>query len=325
MEHNILQLIAQATAATTVERKALIQSLWSGYGEIARYQLTGGVVGCHVVVKSVVPPVQQHHPRGWNTDLSHQRKLQSYQVEMAWYKSWALRCDYHCRVPDCYTVAALDEIGSCLLVLEDIDDAGFSVRKSELNLLEIKLCLNWLAHFHSQFLQQVPTDLWPVGCYWHLATRPDELAAMDNRELQQAASEIDRRLSAAEFKTIVHGDAKLDNFCFADDGLSVAAVDFQYVGGGCGIKDVAYFFSSCLDEQQCVRWENELLDYYFQQLTVAVSAKNDIDTGALEKEWRELYAFAWADFYRFLNGWMPGHWKINRYVQKLTAKVLKQL
>ena len=50
----------------------------------------------------------------------------------------------------------------------------------------------------------------------------------------------------------------------------VAAVDFQYVGGGCGIKDVAYFIGSCLYEEDCERYEEGLLDWYFSQLKEAL-------------------------------------------------------
>lgn len=83
--------------------------------------------------------------------------------------------------------------------------------------------------------------LWKQGTYWHLSTRPEELAKMLDSPLKQHASHIDEKLDECSFKTIVHGDAKLANFCFTKSGTKSAAVDFQYVGGGCGMKDVAYF------------------------------------------------------------------------------------
>lgn len=188
---------------------------------------------------------------------------------------------------------------------------------------EIKACLSWLAHFHALFLSVVPEGLWPVGTYWHLETRPDELEAMDDAKLKAAAADIDRILNNCCFKTIVHGDAKLANFCFSQSGQDVAAVDFQYVGGGCGMKDVVYFLGSCMEEKECEKKVPGLLDFYFTELKLAV--KTDLDFAALEKEWREMFAFAWTDFHRFLLGWMPGHWKINRYSKRLTKEVLDKL
>lgn len=188
---------------------------------------------------------------------------------------------------------------------------------------EIRACLGWLAHFHALFLGVAPEGLWPVGTYWHLETRPDELEAMDDLELKAAAGDIDRVLSGCRFKTIVHGDAKLANFCFSQDGQGVAAVDFQYVGGGCGIKDVVYFLESCMDGRECEKKAYSFLDYYFTELKSAV--KKEVDFGALETEWREMFAFAWADFQRFLLGWDPGHWKINHYSKQLTREVLNKL
>ena len=80
------------------------------------------------------------------------------------------------------------------------------------------------------FLGAEPQGLWPVGTFWHLATRPDELEEMDDLKLKQAAPIIDSKLNNCQFKTIVHGDAKPANFCFGQKTNSVAAVDFQYVG-----------------------------------------------------------------------------------------------
>ena len=140
--------------------------------------------------------------------------------------------------------------------------------------------------------------------------------------LKDAAAEIDSVLSQATFKTIVHGDAKLANFCFSEAG-AVAAVDFQYVGGGCGMKDVAYFVSSCFGDAECEAREDELLGLYFDQLRNAIG-DNGL-SGAVESEWRSLYPFAWADFYRFLAGWSPGHWKIHGYSQRQMETALERL
>jgi thiamine kinase-like enzyme len=133
-------------------------------------------------------------------------------------------------------------------------------------------------------------------------------------------------LHAGRFHTFVHGDAKLANFCFSEDATRVAAVDFQYVGGGCGMKDVAYFIGSCLYEDQCEQHEAALLDFYFGALTEALQSRGRVvDPKAIEREWRDLYPVAWTDFHRFMKGWSPGHWKIHSYSERLVQQVLAQL
>ena len=212
-----------------------------------------------------------------------------------------------------------------VFVLEDLDAAGFGERASSLTDGRLDACLRWLAAFHARFLGVAPEGLWPVGTYWHLATRPDELAAMDDPELRDAATVLDARLNECAFQTFVHGDAKVANFCFGTTPSGedvVAAVDFQYVGGGCGIKDVAYFFSSCLSDEACEARADELLDRYFGFLRTALDSDSDVDVDALEAEWRALYPAAWADFHRFLAGWAPGHWKIHDYTRRMTTLAL---
>jgi hypothetical protein len=56
----------------------VVQELWSGYGQILRLRLDGD---SQVVVKHIRMSATASHPRGWNSNLSHQRKLKSYQVE----------------------------------------------------------------------------------------------------------------------------------------------------------------------------------------------------------------------------------------------------
>ena len=160
-----------------------------------------------------------------------------------------------------------------------------------------------------------------MGTYWHLDTRSDEFDAMKQSSIKANAHKLDGLLNACHYKTIVHGDAKVANFCFSKSDQSVAAVDFQYVGGGCGMKDVAYFLGSCFDENECERWIPDLLDTYFDTLRSAVKGTT-IDTIDLEREWRQLFAPAWTDFHRFLLGWMPEHNKIHAYTEKLSAETL---
>jgi aminoglycoside phosphotransferase (APT) family kinase protein len=305
----------QAEAVTATEP---IQSLWSGYGQIVRMELRNSPAATSVIVKQIMPPgVGVTNARGWSGALSHARKLRSYEVEANWYRNWATRCNRYCRVPHCHAVESCGD--GQLFILEDLDASGFPGRSRRLDDRQLYACLRWLASFHATFLNQSPTGLWETGTYWHLKTRPDEYAVMRGGPLKQAAAEIDRRLSECRFQTLVHGDAKIANFCFAESEQKVAAVDFQYVGGGCGMKDVAYFLGSCLTDHECETREGECLAVYFRELASRVDRAT---ADALEQEWRQLFPWAWADFHRFLSGWCATHPKLTSYGRRMVDHVL---
>lgn len=314
--------ILKATGAKELFQIETIQSLWSGYGSIIRFGLKGSSHST-VIVKHVKLPDSKNHPRGWNTDVSHLRKIKSYEVETAWYKKYSSKTDLDCRIPKCFAVDTLgDEV---CIVLEDLDEAGFPLRKTNITQTEFDNCITWLANFHATYLNIKPLHLWETGTYWHLETRPDELDVLTDISLKNAAFKIDKILSESPYQTLVHGDAKLANFCFSKEG-EVAAVDFQYVGGGCGMKDLAYFVGSCLYEKDCESQAGAILDVYFKTLEVALKSKNkEVNFTKLEKNWRAMYPLAWTDFHRFLKGWSPGHWKINSYSERITKQVLDSL
>ncbi len=298
----------------------VIQSLWSGYGELVRLVFQKS----SVIVKHVKLPKPSAHPRGWNTELSHQRKLHSYQVEVSWYQQFAQTVDERCRVPRGLKCFQTDN--EWLIVMEDLVQAGYPKVVAKASTSHLRACLSWLAHFHACYIGVHNDKLWKTGTYWHLATRPDELKALDDYELKQAAGLIDSTLAHAKYQTIVHGDAKLANFCFDQTDSLVAAVDFQYVGHGCAMKDVALFMSSAVTPQLCSEMESWVLDTYFAELTQALQIYQPyLDPEDVEREWRPLFAVAWADFQRFVKGWSPGHWKINPYTEALTAKAIASL
>lgn len=326
------ETICRITGAQSIELGEKIQSLWSGYGVIQRADLRGmdqrnGVAPVPVVIKHIDLSRIRANVRGWGGDVSHQRKVESYRVEKTFYELFSDQCDRSCQVPGFVAADEKANESGWVIVLANLDAHGFDRRKSRVDQQAMHACLAWLASFHATFMGNAAVGLWPVGTYWHLGTRPDEFAAMPAGPLKRSADEIDRRLNGATYQTLVHGDAKVANFCFSDrDRDQVAAVDFQYVGRGCGMKDVAYLISSCFSEHEAALQQESFLGYYFQRLQEAVSNRNlEIDFLALRREWEELYSFAWADFCRFLSGWSPGHWKLNTYSDRVTMSVLEKL
>ena len=297
--------IASLTGASSARRLGRIASVWSGYGEVVRYALEGAQHSS-VVVKHVVP--------GRGKGRSHDRKLRSYEVEQAWYRGWAERCGPGCRVP--VGLHLEHGGGERLFIFEDLDATGFPVHSEQPSRQQLDTCLRWLAAFHATFLGERPRGLWKMGTYWHLKTRPDEHRNMARGRLRDAAAAIDAKLNGARYQTIVHGDAKPANFQFTRDGRRAAAVDFQYVGGGCGMKDVAYLLAG--EDRSTVQ---RGLDRYFEALRAAVQGH---DPAALEAEWRALYPWAWADLQRFLGGWAPG-WRFQRHELAYTKQVIDAL
>ncbi|MBF0348201.1 MAG: phosphotransferase [Magnetococcales bacterium] len=323
MDANIRKMILKATNAKEIVRTQLIQNLWDNYGELLRVHLRDGDA-TSVILKHIKLPSKHARAKDSKSDLSSRRKLKSYKVEICWYETYnKINLRDH-GSPTALKLASFQGKDELFLLLEDLDTRGFGKRIAVAGIQEMKLVLSWLACFHAKFMQHGHQGLWNSGTYWHLETRPDELQILDDLRLKQAAPLIDHKLKNTRYLTIVHGDAKLANFCFSSDRSQVAAVDFQYAGRGCGMKDVAYFIGSCLREDQCEAMEGMILDFYFSALLNNLK-DSQIDKHELEHQWRASYHVAWADFHRFIKGWSPGFWKKTSYSEKITKKVIDDL
>jgi len=302
-----------------------LQVLWSGYGKIQRFELTAPKISqTSIIVKHIQLPSRSNHPRGWNTDVAHQRKLKSYEVESNWYQFHNTQ-NPKFKTAKCFGVFQNNDERA--IILEDLDESGYAVRLSQASDCQIKQVIEWLAHFHIEHLIidhcHTYNDLWETGTYWHLDTRPDELETLEDLPLKRVATKIDQLLNDCPIQTLVHGDAKLANFCFDANQNRVSAVDFQYVGKGIGVKDLAYFLGSCLDEHQCREKVHQYLDYYFE--VIRAQLKNKSILNRLEQSWRALFSVAWTDFHRFVKGWSPDHWKINGFSEQLKKDVIQEL
>jgi hypothetical protein len=328
MQTQLLLTLREFFNDPQLTKRELLQSLWSEYGEIARYD--SPKLGKSVIVKHVSPPTKVHHPRGWHSDVGHQRKVHSYQVEAEFYQFFAERCDETCYVPQFIgLITEPNHPEQQTLIMEDLKSSGFDLVYTRATDTQIKSVLSWLAHFHARFIKIGTSTLWPVGCYWYLATRQAEFDAMPQGVLKNNAQRIDEALNNARFQTLLHGDAKLANFCFSA-GEKVAAVDFQYVGRGIGVKDVMYFLGSCLSAPVLFKKHDSYVDYYFAQFSAAIIPAHTDEANLhwvdeIEQEWRALIPFAWADFHRFLLGWSPEHVKINEFMQGQTARALNSV
>ena len=128
-----------------------VQSLWSGYGQIIRCKhVTNNKT---YIVKLITPNNKTAHPRGWNTSISHQRKVKSYQVEANFYRDFSYLTDANCKVPTLITTKISDEF--TLLVMEDLDQAGYSKRIKTADWQSLSIAIKWLAYFHAKFMSAI--------------------------------------------------------------------------------------------------------------------------------------------------------------------------
>ena len=316
-------LLNQATGHADPEIIAILQTLWNDQGTCVRYKLPNGNES--FVAKVITPNRSHSHPKGWNSEISYLRKRKSYAVERQFYTHYQPLLDESVMTASMLRMYQADE--DTVLILEDLNTLGFDTVYKTLSHVEPgQAVMTWLARFHARFIHANAKHLWPHGTYWQWETRQDEWHAMEVSLLKQKASAIHGAIHNSVFKTLVHGDAKVANFCFAPDTNTVAAVDFQYVGAGIGVQDVAYFIGSAYSEEQQQALTPLLLDFYFCELSSALAGRlSENDIQLLVDEWRQKYAIVNADFLRFLKGWNPEHWKINRLIETYTEQALSSL
>lgn len=178
--------------------------------------------------------------------------------------------------------------------------------------------------------QAVGKGLWLNGGYTYLATRGKEYASLveDDSEWSEAMCRVQDHssLSVAEmaaivltprgrrFESYIHGDVKSQNLFTNESGEQVAFFDFQYVGLGLGVCDLAALFISSVpldllvsDEDDLpyrlamCEGEKELLDRYRNTLLLGKD-EDFYDWETFKRHWET----ALVDWCRFLASW--GFW-----------------
>ena len=141
--------------------------------------------------------------------------------------------------------------------------------------------------------------IWEEGCYWYLRARKVEYEKL-TEPWKRIARVVDDRIQKipAKFKTVVHGDLKCANMVFSNDE-KCAFYDFQYVGGGPGVRDLAKFMVSSVDNVE--KHEEEYLAFYFGELKSLLSESGKGKDYSFEIM-IEHYELCFVDYYRFLLG-----------------------
>ncbi|KAJ3272540.1 hypothetical protein HDV01_005492 [Terramyces sp. JEL0728] len=266
-----------------IKKVETVCTLWSGYGTIYRFHLPTKTLIC----KHINPPR--------DNSVSHQRKLKSYQNELAFYQ---LEKPNHPPLPEFISSPK----PNCYL-LSDIS-VEYPFPSGDLATKELELALSWLAKFHSYWFKKVPFS--EKGSYWHVDTRQQELQQMKNKKLQSIAQQLDEQIHSSKFKTLIHGDFKSENIQFNDS--SCVVYDYQYAGSGLGAQDVCYLLTSSARDTNSI---DKLLAFYFSELTI---------DGYTYDQFLQDFDLCLLDYIRFMDGW--GYWGNSRWAVVRTRELL---
>jgi hypothetical protein len=194
--------------------------------------------------------------------------------------------------------------------------------------------------------------VWLNGGYTYLATRRKEFTDLhedeesewnepltDNPDSEEGDVTFAEMVAAVlaprvegwgpseEYQTLIHGDVKSENLFASRDGNEVAFYDFQYVGLGLGVCDLAKLFTCSVPLSELVTeghldrelrmqdQEERLLHRYWTKLR-EVSGK-EYDWGVFVRHWET----ALVDWLRFQASW--GFWGNTEWLEARVRSILK--
>lgn len=191
--------------------------------------------------------------------------------------------------------------------------------------------------------------VWLNGGYTYLATRRTEYASLQHDEdsawaqklcvpAQRSKSSIAELVanalspsissssSIAGYETLIHGDVKSENLFAASTGSAVAFFDFQYVGLGLGVCDLAKLFTCSVpselledhdggNSKDMAAGERTLLEYY--QRTIEEASGRSYPWELLKMHWKT----ALVDWLRFQASW--GFWGNTDWLESRVRHILE--
>ncbi|KAI1422486.1 kinase-like domain-containing protein [Xylaria sp. FL1777] len=185
--------------------------------------------------------------------------------------------------------------------------------------------------------------VWLNGGYTYLATRRREYASLAADSASEWSSALCESLAPSghsiaemvanfltprgrDHETLIHGDVKSENLFTTHSGSEVAFYDFQYVGLGLGVCDLAKLFTCSVplhmltedgDSAELLMGEGErrLLERYHSNLLVGTGKTYDWNT--FVRHWET----ALVDWLRFQASW--GFWGNTEWLEARVRSILK--
>lgn len=192
--------------------------------------------------------------------------------------------------------------------------------------------------------------VWLNGGYTYLATRRKEYATLasdkedewsrlltsriddEGRSIAEVVADFltpkfSSQTSTEAYQTLLHGDVKSENLFTSESGEKVAFYDFQYVGLGLGVCDLAKFFTCSVPLEMLVpdhqiphelemqHGEKELLERYWTRLRK--TSNKEYDWATLVLHWE----IALVDWLRFQASW--GFWGNTEWLEARVRSIVK--
>lgn len=231
-----------------------------------------------------------------------------YDMEVGWYRDIADDCGALC--PKSYHANIAENEQEFVLLLEDMAPAsqgdqlaGASLIQVETTLVEAAALhnfqpasgldnLEWLNHGtgNSQFLETSLPAGYPVFRERFSALLSPEILDLGQQLVDRIGSYIAHE--PPELK-VTHGDMRLDNILFHDDGQIAALVDWQTCSLGNPANDVAYLIgTSFADPAERREQEEKLVETYLS---------NRSNSPAFDQFWTEYRRHAFSGFIMAIN------------------------
>ena len=147
--------------------------------------------------------------------------------------------------------------------------------------------LTWMPDLHDPMINAVAVMFeagWPAFCERYRGRLPERVFGWAETFVGGVPEWIAGY--AEEPVTIVHGDARLDNMFFGDDG-TFALVDWQMAMRSPGNTDLVYFVATNLTPEVRRNHERELLERYRQRMVAAGATGRGLTEDGLLRGYRE--------------------------------------